>query len=110
MIVRGFRRVLADVPTSAPATETPNARLIARRTDAARVGLAARLRATYPREMSLMLQYQYRDLVVTPQAISVTVSFNGVWEAIVIPLEAMTAFEDQTASFRIGFRDVEQRQ
>jgi hypothetical protein len=60
--------------------------------------------------MSLMLQYQYRNLVVTPQAISVTVSFSGVWETIVIPLPAITAFEDQTADFRVGFRDAQQHQ
>jgi hypothetical protein len=84
--------------------------MIVFRTDAAGVAMPARLRARYPREISLILQYQYRDLVVTPQTMTVTVSFNGVWETIVIPLKAITVFEHRTANFKIGFRELEPQQ
>jgi hypothetical protein len=99
-------RLLADMPPSAPSEGTPNARLIFFRTDAPGVGMSDSLRATYPKEMTLILQYQYRDLAVTPQTVSVTASFNGVWENIVIPLTAITAFDDQTAHFTMGIREV----
>jgi hypothetical protein len=101
------RRVLAEMPAAAPDEETPNARFFSFRTDVPGVGMSNTLRATYPKEMTLVLQYQYRDLVVTPQTISVTASFHGDWEAITVPLKAMTSFQDETAKFKIAFRDVD---
>jgi GlpG protein len=96
-------RALADMPPDAPDDTTPSVRSISFRTDADGVGVPARLRAAYPTQMTITLQYQYKNLVVTPQTVAVTVSFNGVWETLFIPLQAITAFYDRTAKFTISF-------
>ena len=100
-----LRRVLAEMPPAAPSDGVPNERLIYFRTDVPGVAMSERLRAQYPKQLSLVLQYQYRDLVATPDTVSVTASFDGVWETIAIPLKAMIAFEDRTANFKFGFND-----
>jgi hypothetical protein len=51
--------------------------------------------------MTIILQHQYKNLVVTPQTMAVTVSFNRIWETLVIPLQAITAFQDGSARFAI---------
>jgi hypothetical protein len=104
------RRVLAAMRASTPLDTTPNARLISFRTDAAGVSMPAQLRIVYPTQMTLILQHQYRDLAVTPRTIAVTTSFKDVWETLLIPLNAITAFEDQTVHFKIEFHGVDPRQ
>ncbi|AWD33283.1 Putative stringent starvation protein B [Candidatus Fokinia solitaria] len=67
------------------------------------VVLSERLRTQYPREMAVILQHQFEDLKVTYEAISVTLSFNGVKENISIPFSSLIRFEDKVANFSIDF-------
>jgi membrane associated rhomboid family serine protease len=98
-----LHRMLADMPPDAPDDTISGARSISFRTDADGVAIPDRLRTAYPTQMTIILQHQYKNLVVTPQTVAVTVSFNRVWETLLIPLQAITAFEDGSAHFSIAF-------
>ncbi|WPX98036.1 ClpXP protease specificity-enhancing factor SspB [Candidatus Fokinia crypta] len=67
------------------------------------VVLSDRLKAQYPREMTIILQHQFRDLKVSYEAISVTLSFNGMNENISIPFPSLVRFEDKVAGFSVDF-------
>ena len=98
-----LRRVLAEIPPDAPDDMIPSARSISFRADADGVSIPDRLRTAYPTQMNIILQHQYKNQVVTPKTVVVTVSFKGVWETLFIPLQAITAFNDEAAKFAISF-------
>ena len=62
------------------------------------------LRERYPGEMTIVLQYQFSDLKVDAQKMSVTLSFNNVPENLVIPLSAITIFADPSVNFALQFQ------
>jgi uncharacterized protein len=67
------------------------------------VRLSERLRAQYPDEMTVVLQYQFRELKVTDAAFEVVLSFGGVPERLHIPFEAIKAFADPSVQFALQF-------
>jgi hypothetical protein len=76
-------------------------------TTAPGVRLSDRMRAQYPRDMTIVLQHQFWDLAVTEQAFEVGLSFGGVPERVVVPFEAITAFYDPSVQFGFQFETVE---
>jgi hypothetical protein len=75
------------------------------RTDYPGAVLPARLREKYPQEMTIVLQHQFRDLVADDvgRTISVTLSFGGVSAALVVPLDAISAFVDPSIQYGLRF-------
>jgi len=67
------------------------------------VGLSARLKAQYPKEMTIVLQHQFWDLVVTDDRFEVGLSFSGIAERLVVPLRAITGFADPSVQFGLQF-------
>jgi hypothetical protein len=67
------------------------------------VRLSERLRAQYPEEMTVVLQYQFRDLKVTDAAFEVVLSFGGVPERLHIPFDAIKGFADPSVQFALQF-------
>jgi hypothetical protein len=65
------------------------------------------LRARYPAEMTIVLQFQFYDLVVTDTGFSVTLTFNNSPERLVIPFRAITVFADPSVNFALPFQPVE---
>ena len=63
------------------------------------VRLSPRMRAQYPEEMTIVLQHQFWDLVVTDAALEVGLSFNGVPERLFVPFEAIKGFFDPSVQF-----------
>ncbi len=76
------------------------------RTDFPGVQLPSRLLQKYPQEMTIVLQHQYRDLVVdaASRSFGVTLSFGSVPAALTIPLAAVTAFVDPSIQYGLRFR------
>ncbi|MFN8911742.1 MAG: SspB family protein [Alphaproteobacteria bacterium] len=70
------------------------------------VKISKALENKYPREMTIVLQYQFQDLEVTDQGFSVTLSFGGMKEKISIPFAAITTFADPSVQFGLQFREV----
>ncbi len=71
------------------------------------VRLSQALTNKYPKEMTIVLQYQFQDLLVDNKGFGVTLSFNGVKEKIYIPFTAITTFADPSVQFGLQFREVE---
>ncbi len=72
-------------------------------TTAEGVRLSERLRAQYPEEMTVVLQYQFRDLKVTDAAFEVVLSFGGAPERLHIPFDAIKGFADPSVQFALQF-------
>ncbi len=73
------------------------------RTDAPGTQVPQRLRERYPSEMTIVLQYQFRDLEVSEEGFSVTLSFGDVPEKLVVPFPALVAFADPSVQFGLQF-------
>ena len=76
-------------------------------TTAPGVRLSERMRARYPKDMTIVLQHQFWDLEVTEQAFQVGLSFGGVTERVAVPFEAVTAFYDPAVQFGFQFETVD---
>jgi uncharacterized protein len=66
--------------------------------------LADHLRARYAGEMTIVIQYQYFGLEVGDDGFSVTLSFSGQHERLVIPYAAITTFADPSVNFALQFQ------
>jgi hypothetical protein len=71
------------------------------------VKLSPRLLAQYPEEMTIILQHQFWDLVVTEDRFEVGLSFGGIPERLVIPLAAIKSFFDPSVQFGLQFEPQE---
>lgn len=59
------------------------------------------LKAQFPEEITIVLQYEFRDLAVMSDRFSVTLSFNGRATTLVVPFSAVRTFMDPSVNFRI---------
>ena len=67
------------------------------------VKLSPRLLAQYPDEMTIILQHQFWDLVVTEDRFEVGLSFGGIPERLVVPIAAIRSFLDPSVQFGLQF-------
>jgi hypothetical protein len=67
------------------------------------VKLSPRLLAQYPEEMTVILQHQFWDLVVTEDRFEVGLSFGGIPERLVIPFNSIKSFFDPSVQFGLQF-------
>ncbi len=79
------------------------------RTDFPGVAIPQRVRAQYPREMTIVLQHQFWDLAYDREtrAISVGLSFGGVPSTLVIPLDAVIEFADPHIRYGLRFQPLD---
>jgi len=70
------------------------------------VRLSPRMLAQYPTEMTVVLQHQFWDLVVTESGFEVGVSFGGVPERLTVPFAAVKAFFDPSVQFGLQFEEM----
>ncbi len=79
------------------------------RTDHPGVQLPQRIRAQYPKEMTIVLQHQFWDLGFNRQiqAIQVGLSFGGVPSKLIIPLDAVVEFADPHIRYGLRFQPAE---
>ena len=71
------------------------------------VKLSPRLLAQYPEEMTIILQHQFWDLVVTEDRFEVGLSFGGIPERLVVPFSAIKSFFDPSVQFGLQFEPAE---
>src|SRR5258708_8924516 len=67
------------------------------------VKLSPRLLAQYPQEMTVILQHQFWDLVVTDDRFEVGLSWGGIPERVVVPFNAIRGFFDPSVQFGLQF-------
>lgn len=71
------------------------------------VKLSSRLLAQYPDEMTIILQHQFWDLVVTEDRFEVGLSFGGIPERLAVPFSAIKSFFDPSVQFGLQFEPAE---
>ena len=67
------------------------------------VKLSPRLMEQYPEEMTIILQHQFWDLVVSDDRFEVGLSFGSVPEKLVVPFAAIKLFQDPSVQFGLQF-------
>ncbi len=67
------------------------------------VVISKNLKLQYPENMTIVLQNQFRNLVVRHNSFSVDLSFGGIEQTITIPFDAITYFADPYAKFGLSF-------
>ncbi len=97
------RKVLADI--AARGFPGEHHLYIAFDTRAPGVDISERLRAKYPEEMTIVLQHQFWDLVVSQESFEVGVSFNGIPERLSVPFTAIKGFFDPSVQFGLQFEN-----
>lgn len=77
------------------------------RTDHPGATVPDELRAKYPSEMTIVLQYQFWDLIIGEDEFEVKLSFNDRQQRLVVPFVAINAFADPSVNFALQFQPVE---
>jgi len=72
------------------------------KTQAAGVVIPAQMRQRYPDEMAIILQHEFWDLQVGPDAFEVSLNFSRRPERLTIPFDSITGFSDPSVPF--GFK------
>ena len=67
------------------------------------VKISSRLLAQYPSEMTIILQHQFWDLVVTEDHFEVGLSFGSIPEKLFVPFTAIKTFLDPSVQFGLTF-------
>jgi len=62
------------------------------------------LRAQYPEEITIVLQYEYWDLEIEDDMFHVTLSFNNERSPLSVPYEAISAFADPAVKFGLQLK------
>ena len=98
------RRVLIDVAKTGLPGE--HHLYISFDTQAPGVRLSQRMREKYPEEMTIVLQHQFWDLIVTEHSFEVGLSFAGVPERVLVPFDALKGLFDPSVLFGLQFETV----
>lgn len=105
MVERAMRGVVREALSVALESGLPGLHhfYITFRTQDPNVTIADRLLEQYPDEMTIVMEHQYWDLSVDDDKFSITLSFGGAPETLVIPYAAITAFVDPSVKFGLQF-------
>jgi uncharacterized protein len=74
-------------------------------TEAPGASLSKRLKEKYPREMTIVLQHRFWDLIVSDDRFEVKLTFDGIPERLVVPFAAIKVFFDPSVRFGLQFED-----
>ncbi len=94
------RKVLADTARNGLVGE--HHFNIAFKTQAPGVVTPAAVKQRFPDEMSIILQHEFWDLVVTQDAFEVSLNFSRKPERLIVPFDSITGFTDPSVPF--GFK------
>ena len=67
------------------------------------VQLSDRVKEKHPEEITIILQYQFEELVVEQEFFSLGLSFDRIFETVVVPYRSITSFTDAGAKFSLQF-------
>jgi len=105
LLQRGLRSVVREVLARTEREGLPGEHhfYLSLRTDHPDTQVPPFLRQRFPEEITVVLQHQFRDLVVDDLGFAVTLRFDGMPARLVAPWEAVVAFFDPTAEFGLRF-------
>ncbi len=65
------------------------------------VVLSSKIKQLYPREITIILRYQFENLEIYDNKFSVKLSFNKIPETIEVPFDALTSIFDPSVKFSL---------
>lgn len=65
------------------------------------------VRAKYPKEISIILQNQFSNLIVGTDSFSVDLAFGGVASTLTVPYTAIKVFADPSVQFLLSFDPID---
>jgi len=68
------------------------------------VRVSRRLLEKHPHEMTIIIQHQFRDLIVRENSFCITLHFDGIEEQLEIPYAALVSFADPSVKFGLHFK------
>ncbi len=68
------------------------------------VEMPEKLQAQYPEEITIVLQYEFWDMLVGDEEFNVTLSFDNVRSPLKVPYAAITAFADPAVKFGLQLK------
>ena len=71
------------------------------------IGLSKRLKEKYPREMTIVLQHRFWDLIVAEDRFEVKLTFDGIPERLVVPFAAIKVFFDPSVRYGLQFEEAD---
>lgn len=77
-------------------------------TNAPGVAIADWLKARYPKDMTVVIQHWYENLVVTDEGFSITLNFGNAPEPLIIPFDSLRTFVDPSVEFGLRFETHEE--
>ena len=69
------------------------------------VAIPVHLKERHPSSMTIVIQHQYWDLIVTDEFFSLQLSFNGQQESLSVPFDALTSFVDPSVQFGLPLQE-----
>jgi hypothetical protein len=72
-------------------------------TNAKGVMISDILKEKYPKEMTIVIQYQFYDLEVDEDKFSITLSFDKVKHNLTVPFSSLISFVDPSVKFGLQF-------
>ena len=105
LVEGALRRVVRDALAMAVHHGLPGRHhfYITFRTDHPGVVIADSLRARYPSEMTIVLQYEFWELEVRDDGFGVTLSFADLPHRLEVPFAAISVFADPSVEFGLQF-------
>lgn len=65
--------------------------------------ISKNLQEKYHDEMTIVIQFQFKNLKVSNDSFSIALSFNGEYETLTIPYKSITSFSDPSMNFTLKF-------
>ena len=102
---RAMRSLIQSVLQDVAANGLPGAHhfFITFDTNAPGVAIADWLRARYPKDMTVVIQHWYENLIVTDEGFSITLNFGNSPEPLIIPFDSLRTFVDPSVEFGLRF-------
>ena len=106
---RAMRSLIQSVLQDVAANGLPGAHhfFITFDTNAPGVAIADWLRARYPKDMTVVIQHWYENLIVTDEGFSITLNFGNSPEPLIIPFDSLRTFVDPSVEFGLRFETKE---
>ena len=74
------------------------------------IEISSSLRAEHPKEMTIVLQHEFDEMIVNEDAVWVTLLFKGKPERLRIPFDTMISFADPSVNFGLQLKMTNERE
>jgi hypothetical protein len=96
-----LKKILEDIQSNGISDD--RSIYISFRTNAQGVVLSKPVKQKYPKEITIILQHQFKNLTVLDEKFTVNITFSGITETVEVPFNTITSFLDPVANFGFQF-------